>query len=325
MAGYTLKLSIYTIALRDGEKNDVTFRTFHESICESEKKESKEKLFSTCKDKFLNSFKDKFVLNYDKTKGIAIKQINSIPAKNIIDGMLIGGLTGIEQDVYKTSSSDKKQDTITQDEVTALPYYFKIWMPYDSSLGVIMIQSYTETGVVSLALDKIKHFFKSYEFSILSNAYVNKEYKEHFKKFSIVDELILSKTHLSTEARSAFNKLFAEFSGLKVEIRVKGFNVSIDDFWNNVNYNKPLDLDLSDFEMNKKEYYDVIATYKDVNGKQSQARLSKSFDIMPTIVLDSTLKEIGKEYADYSKIQSHTNAILDKVKQEIGYEAKDVE
>jgi hypothetical protein len=29
MAGYTLKLSIYTIALRDSDKNDATFQSLH--------------------------------------------------------------------------------------------------------------------------------------------------------------------------------------------------------------------------------------------------------------------------------------------------------
>jgi len=198
-------------------------------------------------------------------------------------------------------------------------------MPYDSNLGVIMIQSYTETGVVSLVLDNIKHFFKSYNFSILSNSFVDEEYKEHFKKFSTVDQLVLAKTHLSSEARGALNKLFASFEGLKVEIRLSGFNVNIDEFWQQVDTQKPLDIDLTEFEMGERENYDVIATYKDTSGKQSQARLSKNLDITPTIILDSTLKEQGKEYPNYEKIQTHTNAILAKVKQEIGYEANEVE
>jgi hypothetical protein len=46
---------------------------------------------------------------------------------------------------------------------------------------------------------------------------------------------------------------------------------------------------------------------------------------MPTIILDSTLKETGKEYPNYNKIQTHTNSILTKVKQDIGYEAVAVE
>lgn len=324
MAGYTLKLSIYTIALIDGEKKEVSFRELHKAITSSNYM-SKPEMFSAVKDKFLNSFSDKFVLNYDKTKGIAIKQINAIPTMNIIDGMMIGGLTGIEQDVYKTSSSENKQDTITEDEVTALPYYFKIWMPYDSSVGVVMVQSYTETGVVSLVMEEIKHFIRSYDFFILPNRFVDKEYKEHFKKFSTVDKLILTKTHLSSEARGALNKMFADFAGLKVEVKISGFNVNVDEFWQQIDTQKPLDIDLPEFEMNERENYDVIATYKDISGKQSQARLSRNLDIMPTIILDSTLKEQGKEYPNYEKIQTHTNTILTKIKQEIGYEANPVE
>ena len=324
MAGYTLKLSIYTITIIDSDKNEVSFKELHKVITEKGDM-SKAEMFSNVKDKFLNSFSDKFVLNYNKTKGIAIRQINTIPTMNIIDGMMIGGLTGIEQEVYKTSSSEEKQDTITEDEVTALPYYFKIWMPYDSSVGVVMVQSYTETGVVSLVMDKIKHFIRSYNFSVLPNKFVDKEYKEHFKKSSTVDKLILTKTHLSSEARGALNQMFANFEGLKVEIKLSGFNVTIDEFWQQVDTEKPLDIDLSDFEMGERENYDVIATYKDISGKQSQARLSKNLDITPTIILDSALKEQGKEYPNYEKIQTHTNTILTKVKQEIGYEANEVE
>lgn len=323
MAGHTLKLMIYTIALRDGERKDSNFKKLHQAICENTENE-KPKLFGVCKDKFLKSFKDKFVLDNDNTKGIAIKSINCIPEMNIIDGMMIGGLTGIEQEVYKTSSSRNKENTITEDEITALPYYFKIWMPYNSNLGVIMVQSYTETGVVSLVVNKFREFFRSYGFSISTDRFVHEKYKKDFKKYSFVDKLVLTKSHLSREARGALNQMFTEFEGLKVEIKVSGFNISIDDFWNNVDVRNPLSADLSEFEMNENEYYDVVATYKDVEGKQSQARLSKNLDILPTITLSDELKETGKEYPDYHKIQIHTNTILQEVKKEIGYEAQNV-
>ena len=324
MAGYTLKLSIYTFALKGNDKEEVTFKDFQQTLLD-EQVTTKELLFDQFKEKFLNSFSDKFVLNSDKTKGIAIKQINCIPTKNIIDGMMIGGLTGIEQEVYKTSSSENKQETIKEDEITALPYYFKIWMPFNSDLGILMVQSYTEAGVVSLVIDKIKHFFRSYGYSIATNPYVHNEYKEYFKKNSSVNQLVLAKSYLSESARGALNQLFTNFSGLKVEIKISGFNVSIDEFWKQVDTKNPLHADLSEFEMNEKENYDVVATYKDTSGKQSQARLSRNLDILPTIILDDQLKETGKEYPSYTKIQAHTNFILEKVKEEIGYEAKDVE
>jgi len=130
MAGHTLKLVIYTIALRDGEKKDSNFKKLHQAICENTQKE-KAKLFDICKDRFLKSFKEKFVLDNNNTKGIAIKSLNCIPEMNNIDGMMIGELIGIKQEVCKTSSSRDKEDTITEDEITALPYFFKIWMPYN--------------------------------------------------------------------------------------------------------------------------------------------------------------------------------------------------
>lgn len=72
MAGHTLRLNIYTIALRNKSREDVNFREFHNALCEEEDAE-KEKLFGICKDRFLKSFQDKFVLDWNKTKGIAIK------------------------------------------------------------------------------------------------------------------------------------------------------------------------------------------------------------------------------------------------------------
>lgn len=240
--------------------------------------------------------------------------------------MLIGGLTGVEQDVYNSSSSESIGKSISDEEVSTLPYYFKLWMPYDSNCGILMVQSYTEVGVVSLIEQKIKSFIRGYDYSITTTKHVPKEYKEKFKKKSIVQNLTLSKTKLSESARGALNQLFASFEGLKVDIKISGFNVPIDEFWEKVNKNKPIDADLSSFEMETEENdYDVIATYKDESGHQSQARLSNDLDILPNIILPETLKEQGKQYPNYAEIQKHTQAILDKIKVETGYTPKDVE
>lgn len=197
-------------------------------------------------------------------------------------------------------------------------------MPYNSSVGVLMVQSYTDAGVVKLVQEKIKHFFREYEFSILILPHVTDSYKDYFKKNSRVSQLVLSKTRLSEKARGALNEMFADFSGLKVEIKVSGFNVSVDEFWKKMNTAEPLGADLSEFEMDDKDNFDVIATYKDFTGKQSQAKLSKNLDILPTIILDDDLKEDGKEYPSYPKMQAHTSAILKEVKKEIGYEAENL-
>lgn len=317
---YTLKLTIYCISLRKKRKKEFSQYKdfFKEAFSSPEEQVNKQSLFSRFINKFEQSFDDKFVLNYDMTKGIAINSINAISALNIVDGMIIGGLTGVEQDVYDSSKATEKEDTIEKDKVTALPYYFKLWMPFDSSMGILMVQSYTEVGVTSLLSNKIKSFFGQFDYMIDLEKFVPTEYKEKFKKSSYVEKLTLYKNRLSEDARSSLNKLFTGFEGLKIQIEVTGFKVDIDDFWKNVDREEALNADLSDFEM-ENDNYDVIATYKDPEGRQSQARLSKNLDILPTIILDNDLKEDGKEYPNYERIQQHTNTILGKVKIEIEY------
>lgn len=324
MKGYTLKLSIYELTInRVGERNsEITYKNALETISEENEKE---KMFSQFSAKFEKSFDSKFVLNYEGTKAIAIKSLNVIPTKNIIDGMLVGGLTGIEQDVYKTDSSTNTDKFILDNEVAALPYYFKLWMPLDSKVGILMVQSYTEAGVVMLIKDKIEHFFRQQNYAFIDNKFVPKEYKDNFKKFSTVNKLILTKTQMSQQARGALNTLFAAFEELKVEIRVSGFNVNIDEFWQKMNKDKPLNANLSEFEMQNTGDYNVIATYQDVNGRQAQACLTKNFDILPNIILSNEIKEEGKEYPNYEKIREHTDAILEEVKKEIGYTPNEVE
>lgn len=323
--GYTLKLSAYVLAIsKIGEKNQTV--KFCDALSEMTGETEKNKMFDHFISDFENTFKSKFILNYEGTKAIAIKSLNCISNRNIIDGMLVGGLTGIEQDVYKTNSSINSDKSISNDEVAALPYYFKLWMPFDSSVGVLMVQSYTEAGVVSLIKDKIVSFFRQNKYLLIDSKYVPNNYKENFKKRSTINKLILTKTQMSSMARGALNSIFASFEGLKVEIRVSGFDINVDKFWKEIDKNKPLNADLSYFEMKEAgDDYNVIATYKDENGRQAQACLTKEFDILPNIILSDEIKEDGKQYPNYERIQNHTNDILEEIKKEIGYAPNDVE
>lgn len=108
MVGHTLKLMIYTIVLRDGEKKDSNFKKLHQAIYESTEKE-KAKLFDIYKDRFLKSFKEKFVLYNNNTKGIAIKSINCIPEINIIDGMMIGDLLALSKKFIRPQALEIKK------------------------------------------------------------------------------------------------------------------------------------------------------------------------------------------------------------------------
>jgi hypothetical protein len=327
---HTLKLSIYCFSIRDQRAKDhIIFKEFLNKhfILEGEIKYTvnKDELYRRFIQSFIDSFENKFVKNFDKTKAIGVNTYNNIFPKNLIDGMINGGLTGIEQDIYDPSNSSLVENTIDKDKVSALPYYFKIWMPFDSSLGILMVQSYTEMGVTSLFLDKFKQFFKLKEYSFDYERHVPKDYKERFVKKSTIKEIALLKTKLSKKARTELNSLFTDFEGLKIKITITGFKLDVDKFKEGMEKGRFVHSDLSSLEIGDESNYETVATYEDESGRESQARVSKNLDIFPTIVLNDNLKAAGKEFPDYIKIQNHTDSILEKIKVELDYSPADVD
>ena len=181
--GYTLTLNVYTLYIKKKLHNPEE-KTFKDVLVDITGETDKQKIFDAFKEKFIDSFNNQFALNTEGTKAIAIKSVGIIPSQNVVDGIVLGGLTGIEQEVYKTTSSKDKQKIIANDEVASLPYYFKLWMPFDSDIALLMIQSYTEAGVVSLLGLKIEQFFKKYKYSLASTKCIPSKYKDEFIKNS---------------------------------------------------------------------------------------------------------------------------------------------
>lgn len=327
---HTLKLNVYCFSIRDKRAKDhIPFKEFLNKhfILEGEIKYTvnKDELYRRFTQSFIDTFGNKFVKNYEETKACGVNSYNIVFHKNQIDGMINGGLTGIEQDIYDPSNSSLVENTIDKEKVSALPYYYKIWLPFDSSLGVLMIQSYTEMGVTSLFLNKFKEFFKLKEYSFDYERHVPEEYKERFVNKSTIKEIALLKTKLSKKARAELNSLFTDFEGLKIKITITGFKLGVDSFKEGLEKGRFVHSDLSSLEIGDESNYETIATYEDVSGRQSQAHVSKNLDIFPTIVLSEKLKVAGKEFPDYLKIQNHTDSILEKIKVELEYSPKDVE
>jgi hypothetical protein len=279
----------------------------------------KEKYYQRFIQEFVNSFHNEFVLNKDETKGIATDFIKLNPSRNIVDGMINGGLTGIDQNVYDRKKPEKSEDTIEKDKITALPYYFKLWTPFDSTVGVLMIQSYTDMGVNTLVIDQLKKFFSEKDYTLEKYKHVPREYKENFKRNSKIFKVTFIKLGLSNKARKSLNPVFAEHEGLKVKLEFTGFNESPENFWKKFKGEKIINTDLTALEMVEDDDFETIASYKDEYGFQSSAKISKNLDILPTYFLSDILKVEGKDYPDYEKVRKHTNEILETVKIEIGY------
>lgn len=329
---HQLKLDIYCFSIKLRRERDAEHRIFGDFFRENYSRDDenslqidKEILIKRFIGGFIDSFHEQFVLNRDETKGIATDFLIPYPSKNIIDGMINGGLTGIDQNIFDRSNPKQREDTIEKDKITALPYYFKIWTPFDGTVGVLMIQSYTDMGVNTLIFEQLSRYFSDKNHTIEKFKHIPEDYKERFKKKSVIYKVSFIKQGLSDKARESLNPVFTEKENLKVRIDITGFEENPETFWKMFREKKIINSDLKALEMVDDDDFETIATYKDEFGHQSSARISKEMDILPTYFLDNSLKAGGLEYPDYDLIRKHTNTILDKVKKEIGYTPEDVD
>jgi len=322
--GHTLKLSIYSFFVNDKKRGKpINLGDCFSTIYGKNESDTGD-AFDYDYNEYLRLFGldvsdmagGQFLENVEATKAMAIESYSIFPKSFVVDGMIKGGLTGIDQDIYKKNNSIVPESKIDKTKVASLPYYFKMWLPIDSQVGIIMVQSFTETGVTSLFVDVIKKYFFNKGFNLHTHVHVPDDVKESFKNRSEVKQITLIKTKLSKKSRSSLNQVFADFQNLKITVKITGFRSSIQDIIENLSKNPIV---VPDFEMEGASSYETVAVYEDNHGHQSSAKFSKNVDITPTILLDDYLKEDGKESVDLSKIRDYTNTVLNTIKGELEY------
>lgn len=318
-----LKLEIFRISLkkRGGSNSDlINFKDFFEKTYSKSSKHDNYNEFIT---DYISSFNSSFALNKDKTKGIATKKQHSFvhrSTKNIIDGEVIGGNTGLLQDLYKQDNSAELTGKVDDDTVSTLPYYLKLWTPFDHNTGILMVHSYSNLTVTDLVKVHLTKLFQKHDYTLLITSHVPNSLKEEFKKKSSVYKVAFVKESLSKGKRRLLNPMFTEFDNLKVRIEISGFKEEVGDFWKKLTKNaKITNANLKDFEINDNNDFKTIAYYKDQDGHHSNASIQKNFEIQPTIFLDDKLKKKDSPFLDFEKVKNHTDFILDEIKKEINY------
>lgn len=316
-----LKLEIFRFSLKDkdGENKDLkNFKTLFETI-----NTNKVDSYKTFVQGFINYFNNEFKLNADENKAITSSSKNTYSFKtkeNIIDGEVFGGPTGVDQEIFKTNNSKDKTGDVNADDVATLPFYFKLWTPFDHDTGVLMVQSYSNYTITLLIKTHLANYIKTYNYNLIFTPYITKEIIEKYKENSSVYKVSYVKEKLNLDKRKLLNPIFTEFENLKIKIEVSGFKKSVSEFWDTfTKSNKTIGSNVEDFDIKEEEDYDVVAYYKDEDGHKSYTSISKNFKIQPTIFLPNSIKAIGKQHYDFEKIKNHTESILKNIKDSIGY------
>jgi hypothetical protein len=320
---YNLKLEVFQISLKKKGGSNSDLKNYSEFFKDAYYEKDKVTAYKEFIKDYISSFNKQFELNKDKTKGISVPKTHEFVSrseKNIIDGAVIGGQTGIPQDLFKQNNAVAPTGNVAFDDVTTLPYYIKIWTPLDHNTGILMVQSYSNLSVTDLVKMHLSKFFKNFSYSLVITPFVPKSIIEHFKKESNVYKVAFVKESLRKDKRKLLNPLFTEFDDLNIRIEVSGFKKTVNDFWEELMKDgKIIKANLEDFDIKENDDFKTIAYYVDSEGHRSNTSIERNLKIKPTIFLDNKLKKSKSEYFDFTKIKNHTDSILEEIKKELKY------
>ena len=287
-------------------------------------KKDKQKALAKVWAKFVEQFGDQFIINNEGDKAVTATsqcQHTVSPIENMINGEVYGGTTNREQLIYKRKNAKASTKSVATDDVVSSNFFIKLWLPYDYTSGVLMIQSYTTSNISDLVKVHFAKFVQKYQFRLAATSYYPKAFMEQRNKQSSVVSVTYLKDKISKDSRRLINPLFADFDDLKIRIEITGFRKSVDDFWQIFKRDgRTLGTDIDPLEIKKDDDISVVAKYVDQEGRETtmnidQERLRNfAYYILPEDVMVS-----GKNTYDFDKISEHTDSILETIKDEIGY------
>jgi hypothetical protein len=320
-----LKLEVFRISLKKKNASKLALYNFKELFDCIDK--DKKKAYEGFVQGFINYFNNEFKMNRDENKGISASSDNQYQMafeSNVINGEVYGGPTDMEQTIYKRKDAKKKTGNLSHDDIVTVPFFFKVWTPYDHNTGVLMVQSYSNETITVLVKQHLTKYIQDFGYSLIITPHISKAMAEKYEEQSNVYKVTYVKETISKDKRKLLNPLFTDFDHLKIKIEVTGFKKSVKDFKSKFfnGENKTLGSNLEDFDIREQDDYEVIAHYKDEQGHESHTSHAKNLISNPTIFLPETLKQKDKHYYDFAKIVTHSNGILNDIKKEINYDPK---
>lgn len=335
--GYTLKLDIYYFTLKKIEEE--TIRKTHGEervIYHTEKNEcllsdfvsslsieeiNKENYMSVFLENFINGFNSSFKPNKNNTQAMSITtdQFKGHDSKdNTVWGIFKGGATGIEYDIYQSNNATIPTSKVAGDSVTSLYYFYKIWIPIDSNVGILMVQSYTNTGCCTLFKEQLGSYFISKGYKAEWSKCIPDEYIEKFLKDGYISEIQV--IHRKRDSNKPLNPVFNPFTNAKRRSIFNRFKIPFKSFISVKNYKSVLKSQIKAIDTDYDEHQDKVKLfYTDSEGKKANATLANIDSILPTITLDDSLKEKNSQLPKWDDLHEYTKGMLNDIKKQISY------
>lgn len=330
---YTLKLNIFRFKLYkiknsyqrpmrgkmatfyDTEVDATKFCDFIKAIEPSAQKNDFMKVLFA---KMITHFDNKFRKGPDSNKAVAVtnQEYVGYGSKNYtVWGMFKGGETDLERKVYSQNNATKDVKKIEKDDVPAVNYFYKLWMPYDGEDGILMIQSYTDMGCVASFKDQIEELFASLQYRPIWNRMIPQGFIDRYLKSSFIYKIRIEYKSVNADGEGAF----ASMRQVRKNTELTRLSIALKDLFSVKDYDEELCRHLENIVEFKPEDDKVLVFYKDENGKEAHATMGNLEEAMPTIILPDSLKDSETEIAIPEEMDKFTDGMLKEIKEQINY------
>ncbi len=330
---YTLKLNIYQFHLyriigrEEHRRGNDTITHYHAAETPSSFSEvartidpqiTRDNYMQTIFSCVLAFFDNRFKVSTDGSKAISIT--NGAPPmfgtdSYTISGFFKGGETGIDRVVYTQNNATESEKSIDRNDVPANNFFYKLWIPYDSEDGILMIQSYTDEGCTATFKDQIEQFFLTLEFRAKWSSIIPRGMITRYLNRSIINMIKVVHARQRREAGGVFGSLQ---QATKVSV-IKDFSIRMQDLFASYNYEDELKAQIENVVPFDEENDLVKVFYRDENGKKAHAKISDLEKIMPSIILPDSLKDPDTFEPILEEINQFTDGILNEIKEQIDY------
>ena len=317
------KLEVYQIWLRPLNEGDITFRDYFTDTLPSKDslKDSENSFlfleffrnFIKCidTDEFISNNKKKKAFTAYDTRPIGTVEPTIIPHSErfIIEGTIEGGRFGQRRNKSSIDNKIKKED-VTKKDIILDKFYFCLYTPLNSDLGILFIHSYSTDSISDIFVDFIGTLFTKqglYKKALIER-FVPKRIVEEFKEHSEVKKFTFSTRFVFDQLTNEPIIEDPEEFLIKIElVSKKGLKKGSLKYWtSSIGAKLFNNKKLQEFQ-NGKVYLQDLQTKK-----ESPFDITSDFEIKPIIYLNDRISVDEDGIPNFDELKEYCFTLLEK-------------
>lgn len=279
---------------------------------------------------YIESFNGNFAIqtNTGNALGLDSSKVHFNQSENIIYGTIQGGKSGVGSYTYKNKKLNSTPFVISPEDISSKPFFFLLWIPDDSNVGIAIIQGFSSDSVTNLFCSHLKYFFSknTKQLNFLVKKFVPSKIIEYYRKNAIIKEISISKRKLSGDKASKLAGVkYNPSNELDLKLVIKGIDKTVglrekafDSFLSRST--KIIEIDYLNGVEQMWGSHPEIAINFELDNQSYTAKSIHDFDISPSIYLkDGEVETDLMKHPTYKSIRDYCFKLLTDLKKEIGY------